>query len=376
MKNIRFLSGAAALAIVLGLASAHLAGQSNAQRPTAAQIAAELRKPAPGFVQPKTPWGDPDISGVWTSDAALGIPRERDASKYGDRPFLNDEEYAEAQKADEKRRLAGENAVGSFRNDGAWKTKSYRQTSLVIEPDDGHTPAFTEQALTRAAPRDRGSFGEGPFDSQLDFTLYDRCITRGIVGSIMPVVYGNGNRIMQAPGQVILSYEMVHDTRVIYTDGRPHVGSKIRQYLGDSRGHWEGNTLVIETTNFTDQTSIGGGNGNGLRHSTAMKITERITRVDRDELRYEVHVDDPNTYTKPFTLSLPLTSPPGYMLLPYECLEGDYMLPNTLSAERKEDQAIADDLKKGIVRPRHNIQQNLDAGARPIPGRTNPNDQE
>ncbi len=374
MNRHHLVSGAAALAIALGLASAHAAGQSG-QQMTPADVAAELRKPAKGFVQPKTPWGDPDISGVWTSDAALGIPRERDA-KYNGRPFLTDDEYNAAHKADEQRRQAGENAIGAFRNDGAWKTKSYRQTSLVIEPEDGRTPAFTEKALLRTATRDRGSFGEGPFDSPLDFTLYDRCITRGIVGSVMPVVYGNGNRIIQAPGEVIISYEMVHDTRVIYTDGRPHVGSKIRQYLGDSRGHWEGNTLVIETTNFTDQTSIGGGNGNGLRHSTAMKITERITRTDKDELRYEVHIDDPNTYVKPFTISLPLTSPPGYVLLPYECHEGDYMLPNTLSAERLEDKAIAADLAKGIVRQRHNIQQNLDAGARPIPGKTNPNDQE
>jgi hypothetical protein len=150
-------------------------------------ISAELARPAKGFAQPRTDWGDPDISGVWTSDAALGIPRERPA-KFGTRPFLTDEEYAEAQKADAARRARGENAVGAFRNDDAWKTKSYRQTSLIIEPADGHTPAFTPEALTRAAPRDRGSFGEGPFDSPLDFTLYDRCITRGIVGSIMPVV--------------------------------------------------------------------------------------------------------------------------------------------------------------------------------------------
>jgi len=366
------LSGATAL-IVGGLASASLIGQSGGQKMTSAQISAELAKPAKGFVQPKTSWGEPDISGVWTSDAALGIARERDP-KYADRAFLTDEEYNEAHKADEQRRIAGENAVGAFRNDGAWKTKSYRQTSIVIEPDNGRTPAFTASSQTRAATRDRGSFGEGPFESPLDFTLYDRCITRGIVGSVMPVVYGNGNRIIQAPGQVILSYEMVHDTRVIYTDGRPHLPSKIRQYLGDSRGRWEGNTLVIETTNFTDQTSIGGGNGNGLRHSSELKITERITRTDKDELRYEVHVDDPKTYEKPFTLSLPLTSPPGYVLLPYECHEGNYMLKNSLSAEREEDRQIAADAAKGIVRRRKSIQQNLDAGARPIPGRTNPND--
>src|SRR5207249_10530348 len=134
-----------------------------------------------------------------------------------------------------------------------------------------------------------------------------RCITRGIVGSVMPVVYGNGNRIIQAPGEVIISYEMVHDTRVIYTDGRPHVPSKIRQYLGDARGHWEGSTLVVETTNFTDQTSIGG-NGNGLRHSADLKLTERVTRVDAQTMEYIVTVDDPKTYVKPFTILMDLTT--------------------------------------------------------------------
>ena len=222
------LAGTAVIALVA--LSTPVIGQSSVTTMTSAEVAAELRKPTRGFVQPKTPWGDPDISGVWTSDAALGIARERDA-KYAERPFLTDEEFNEAHKADEQRRVAGENAVGAFRNDGAWKTKSYRQTSLVIEPEDGRTPAFTDKAQERAATRDRGSFGEGPFESPLDFTLYDRCITRGIVGSVMPVVYGNGNRIIQAPGQVILSYEMVHDTRVIYTDGRPHVSPTIRQYL-------------------------------------------------------------------------------------------------------------------------------------------------
>src|SRR5882672_9516328 len=149
------LAGAAVLTIVIATA-APAAGQSNAQKPTSAQISAELAKPAKGFIQPKTAWGDPDISGAWTSDAALGIARERDA-KYADRAFLTDEEYNEAHKADEARRIAGENAIGAFRNDGAWKTKSYRQTSLVIEPDNGRTPGFTAGAQTRAATRDRGS---------------------------------------------------------------------------------------------------------------------------------------------------------------------------------------------------------------------------
>jgi hypothetical protein len=363
-----------AIAVVTA-AAVGVPSSARAQSDAVKALAAELRTPAKGFVQPKTEWGDPDISGVWTSDAALGIPRER-PEKFGGRAMLNDQEFAEAQKADKDRVSSSINAEGAFRNDGGWKSKSYRQTSLVIEPENGRTPAFTAEALKRAAPRDRGSFGEGPFDSALDFTLYDRCITRGIVGSVMPVVYGNGNRIVQAPGMVVISYEMVHDTRVIYTDGRTHIGSGLRQWLGDSRGRWDGNTLVIETTNFTDQTSIGGGNGNGLRHSTDMKLTERITRIDKDELRYEVRIEDPKTYVAPFTISLPLTSPPGYDLLPYECHEGNYGLPSALSAERQEDRAIEEDRKKGIVRKRKSIQQNLDAGARPIPGRANPNDVE
>jgi len=369
----------AAVAGAVLVATIPVAGQTAGASPKPAAAAPakplSMRYAEPAKSAPKTAWGEPDIQGVWTSDAALGIPRER-PEKFGTRDLLTDEEFAEARKSDEQRRDAGVNAVGAFRNDGAWKTRSYRQTSLVVEPEDGRTPAFTEQALTRTAPRDRGSFGEGPFNDQLDFTLYDRCMTRGIVGSIMPVVYGNGNRIIQSPGVVVISYEMVHDTRVIYTDGRPHLSSNVRQYLGDSRGHWEGSTLVIETTNFTDQTSIGGGNGNGLRHSADLKLTEKIYRVDGDELRYEVHIDDPKTYVRPWTLSLPLTSPPGYVLLPYECHEGNYMLKNSLSAERAEDKAIEEDARKGIVRRRKSVQQNLDAGARPIPGRANPDDQE
>jgi hypothetical protein len=314
----------------------------------------------------KTPWGDPDISGVWTSDAAIGIPMQR-PDRFNGRAELTDEEFRDKEKADAVRRTNAENAIGSFRNDNAWLNKSYRQTSLIIDPPDGKMPPVTPYAESRRASRDQGTFGAGPFDKPEDFTMYDRCITRGIVGSVLPVVYGNGNRIMQGPGLVVISYEMVHDTRVIYTDGRPHVGKGIRQILGDSRGHWEGTTLVIETTNLTDKTSIGL-NGNGLRHSADMTMTERITRVAPDELRYEVTMNDPKTYTKPFTLSLPLTSPSGYQLLPYECLEGDYAMKNALSAERAEDDALAADLKKGIVRSRKAITQDNVNAPRPAAG--------
>jgi hypothetical protein len=323
----------------------------------AAQSHLEVADAGKAWTQ-KTPWGDPDISGAWTSDDMRGVPRER-AAEYSTRRFLTDEELAKRVATDAQGRDREAKRSGGFRNDTG--TRTFRQTSLVIDPPDGRIPAFTPWAESRRATRDRGSFGEGPFDSPLDFTLYDRCITRGVIGSILPVIYGNGNRWSQSPGFVTITYEMIHDTRVIPLDGRPHVSPKIRQYLGDARGRWEGATLVIETTNFTDQTSIGG-NGNGLRHSADLKLTERVTRVDAQTMEYVVTVDDPKTYVKPFTMLLDLTTRPNYeAVLPYECHEGNYMLRNTLSAERAEDRALEADAKRGIVRPRKGVQGNINA---------------
>src|SRR5688572_23812696 len=193
--------------------------------------------------------------------------------------------------------------------------------------------------------------------------MYDRCITRGIVGSVLRVVYGNGNRIVQAPGMVAISYEMIHDTRIIYTDGRKHINDGIRQYLGDSRGWWEGDTLVVETTNLTDQTSIGA-NGNGLRHSDKMTMVERIRRVADDIVQYQLTVIDPVTYERPFTISIPLTPLDGGALLPYECHEGNGAVRNALAGERAEERALAEDLARGIYRPRRSPQEDgLGAGA-------------
>ena len=323
----------------------------------AAQSHPEVADAGKAWTQ-KTPWGDPDISGAWTSDDMRGVPRER-AAEFGTRRYLTDEEFAKRVAADTQGRDREANRSGGFRNDTG--TRTFRQTSLVIDPADGKIPAFTPWAEARRATRDRGSFGEGPFESPLDFTLYDRCITRGVLGSLLPVIYGNGNRWSQSPGYVTVTYEMIHDTRVIPIDGRPHVSPKIRQYLGDARGHWEGATLVVETTNFTDQTSIGG-NGNGLRHSADLKLTERVTRIDAQTMEYVVTVDDPEAYVKPFTMLLDLTTRPNYQaVLPYECHEGNYMLRNTLSAERAEDRAIDADAKKGIIRPRKAVQGNINA---------------
>jgi hypothetical protein len=303
----------------------------------------------------RTPWGDPDLQGVWSSDDTSGIPRERPV-EFGSRLYQTDEEFAARVKQVDEGVQRGLNAVGSFRGDYA--TRAFRQTSLIVDPPDGRMPAVTPQAELRRAPRDRGTFGEGPFDSTEDFTLYDRCITRGIVGSVLRVPYGNGNHIVQGPGVVAISYEMIHDTRVLYTDGRPQLTPNVRLYLGDSRARWEGDELVVQTTNMTNRTSIGG-NGNGLRHSDKMTITERFKRVADDVLQYQFTVDDPVTYERPFTMSLPLTPLSGGMLLPYDCHEGNYAVRQTLGAERAEDKALAEDLAKGIVRARRPIQNNV-----------------
>jgi hypothetical protein len=304
------------------------------------------------YVTPKTPWGEPDLQGVWSSDDTAGIPRERPA-ELGMRLYQTDEEFAARRKQVELGIRRGENAVGSFRNDYA--TRAFRQTSLIVDPPDGRMPMTTPEAEKRRASRDRGTFGDGPFNTFEDFTLYDRCITRGIVGSVLRVIYGNGNRIVQGPGVVAFSYEMIHDTRVIYTDGRPRIGQSIRQYLGDSRGRWQGDVLIVETTNLTDKTSIGG-NGNGLRHSARMTITEKFKRVADDIVQYQFTVDDPATYARPFTMSMPLTPLSGGVLLPYECHEGNMAVHNALSAERAEDRALEEDLKKGIKRARRPVQ--------------------
>ena len=346
-------------AIVATIAAPPAATQGNAV--PALVITAYNGGPAIAYTTPKTPWGDPDLQGVWSSDDAT-MPMTR-PQNFGERLYLNDEEYAARQKQIAQGINNAENAEGSFRGDFA--RRAFRQTSLIVDPPDGRTPAFTPEAQKRRAPRDQGTFGNGPFEWTTDFTLYDRCITRGVVGSVLRVIYGNGNRIVQAPGVVAISYEMIHDTRVFYTDGRPHIGQPIRQYLGDSRARWEGDVLVVETTNLTDQTSIGP-NGNGLRHSAQMKLTERFKRVANDILQYQITIDDPVTYARPFTLSMPWTPLDGGMLLPYECHEGNHAIENSLGAERAEDRALAADLAKGIKRERRPVQDGLGIGGQPV----------
>jgi hypothetical protein len=315
-----------------------------------------------GWQAPRTAWGHPELAGAWTSDGVHGVPRERPAAQ-GNRAFVTEEEYKERAAREAQTRQNAYNASGANTGgrDRALRGQvTFRLTSLIVSPANGRIPAITPFAESRRASRDRGSFGEGPFNTFEDFTLYDRCITRGIVGSVMPVPYGNGNVILQTPDQFVISYEMIHDTRIVPLDGRPHIASGIRQYLGDSRARWDGDTLVVETSNFTDRTGVQGGNGNGLRHSEAMRLIEHFTRIADDVLLYDMTIDDAKTYTKSWTVAIPLISPPGFKPLPYECHEGNGAIKYIMSAERAEDRALEDDLKKGIVRKRRSVQGNID----------------
>ncbi len=236
-----------------------------------------------------------------------GIPTSRPANQAA-RESLTPEEFARRAGGDEASRDRAVNEETILRNEFGVRTFGY--TSFVVDPPDGRMPAVTPAAAARRkAVEGVGTFGTRPFNSFDDFSLYDRCITRGVPGSVMPVLYGNGLLITQTPNEVVISYEMVHDTRVIPLDGRPRLGSAVRQYIGDSRGHWEGDTLVVETANFTDKTAVGGG-----LHSDKLKLTEWFTRIDPQMIDYRFRVEDPETFAAPFTMRMTITAQPGYQL--------------------------------------------------------------
>jgi hypothetical protein len=298
---------------------------------------------------PRTAWGDPDFTGTYTSDNSIGVPFERPA-EFGERAELTDEEYTARIDANEEQIAKDQNplpesefsaedpsAINASRHWLERPDVPSRATSMVVDPPNGRLPELTGAGQARLAER-RASRGRGLPASYTDFTNYDRCLTRGLVGSMLPVIYGNGTQIVQAPGVIVIRNEMIHEARVIPLDGSAHAGDGVRLWMGDSRGRFEGDTLVIETTNFTDRTGLGG-NGNGAVHSEKLELVERLRRVDGDTLRYEFTVEDPETYTQPWTVAFDLDSRPGYEIYEYACHEGNLGLANMLSAARAEERA-------------------------------------
>jgi hypothetical protein len=200
----------------------------------------------------------------------------------------------------------------------------------VVDPEEGRIPAILPEARARIAalPRAGGSFGNGPFNGPEDFSLWDRCITRGLPGSMLPGQYGNSYEIVQAPGVVAIRYEMVHETRIIPLDARPRVDGRIALDMGDGRGRWEGNTLVVETRNFKPRSIYRNA------HPGTMRLVERFARTSPETLEWSVTVDDPSTWARPWTFSIPLTMNDREPVFEYACHEGNQAIRNILSAAR------------------------------------------
>ena len=289
------------------------------------------------YVPQRTPWGDPDIAGAYNNSDESGIPFER-PDEFAGRTLASFTQAELQTLTVQRQQQTIERAPGLSEFPGAtspmhWFENYFAANSrawLVSDPPEGKVPPVTDEGRKRAAERAAARKGRGPADSWEDRSLYDRCITRGVPGSMMPAIYGNSYRIQQGPGVVTITYEMIHDTRVIPLDNRPHISSKIRQYLGDARGRWEGHTLIVETTNFNDKVPYRGSSEN-------LKLVERFTPLGPDTLEWSITFDDPQTWAKPWTFAMNLTHDEAQPPFEYACHEGNYGLRNILSAARAEE---------------------------------------
>lgn len=296
---------------------------------------------AENYAPPQTPWGEPDLRGTWPTSHLIGVPVVRPV-EFGDRFNLTDEEFAAKQTsvaARDNRFQSG--PIPSADAAG----RALPQTSLIFDPPDGQFPALTEYGRQLQATM-KGSYHptQTVFDNIDDFSSWDRCITRGLPVSMLARNYNNGLRIFQAPGYVVISLEMAHEARIISTGGTAALDPAIKQWLGDSRGHWEGNTLVVETSNFAHGTSIGltsagnpGSPGPLQPFSDGMKLTERFTRTAEDTIDFEMRVEDPLVLERgSYTYKFPLFLDNDYAMYEYACHEGNTAVRNYIETSRYE----------------------------------------
>jgi len=325
--RVRILPTVAVLASVL-FAAVTAGAQANSAKP---------------YTPPRTPDGQPDLQGIWNN--ATITPLERPAELAG-KEFFTAEEAAAYQRqtleqSNADRRDGGAAAdVGRAYNE-FWRDRgpvvATRRTSLIIDPPNGRIPPLTPEAEKRNAVAAEYR-GLHPADGPEDRPLAERCLLWAAAGPpMLPVGYNSNYQIVQAPGYVVINVEMIHDARIIPLDGRPHLPSGVRLWLGDSRGRWEGNTLVVETTNFSNKTSFRGA-------SEKMRLVERFTRVAEKMLLYEFTVEDESSFTRPWTAQIPMmkTEEPVFE---YACHEGNYGLANVLAGTRTEEKAAATAVK-------------------------------
>jgi hypothetical protein len=338
MARLGLAVGVVAVAVVAGT-TASVDSQGNNGRTANAQAA-----PAKPYTAPKTPWGDPDLQGGWTNVNENGIPFERpDALGTKQLEEVDDSELAELVKSRDEARVKGAAAIGG-RDTGAGPVHWYEHYGaknsrawMVTDPQDGRIPPQTPAALARIGGRagGRGRAGGpegGRADSWLDRSFYDRCITRGLPGSMMPAIYGNAYDITQAPGIVAIRYEMIHEARIIRLDASPR--TSLPSHMGEARGRFEGDTLVVETTGFDPRTAYRNG-------TSKMKLTERFKPTAANTIEWSMTVDDPETWSRPWTFGMTLTADPQQPLFEYACHEGNYAMRNILSAARAEEAAAA-----------------------------------
>jgi hypothetical protein len=297
---------------------------------------------------PRTPDGQPDFQGIWTN--ATLTPFQRPA-ELGDKQFFTEQEAAayERQRIQQTDvdRIDGERgpadlarrAYNSFWFDRGTHVVKSRRTSLIVDPPDGKIPPLTAEAQKRSE-NFRSQQAQHPSDGPQDRLLTERCILFGAAGPpMLPEPYNSNYRIVQGPGYVAILVEMNHETRIIPLDGRPHVSSNIVQWTGDSRGHWEQDTLVVETSNFrfNDQSRFGVGYLNGMSDQN-LRVVERFTRTDPDTIIYRATVTDPTVFTRPWTVEISMTRHQG-PVLEYACNEGNYGMFGILSGARAEEKA-------------------------------------
>jgi hypothetical protein len=291
------------------------------------------------YTPPKTPWGEPDLQGIWPLNHLIAVGLQR-PTQYGNRLYLTDEELAKAEnnlEARNKRFESGPIPVADT------SKRVMRQTSLIVDPPDGRFPPLTDYGKKLQAEM-RSSYrpGQTVFDTPADFSAWDRCITRGMPVSMEPRNYNNGIRIIQSPGYVVIVLEMAHEARVIPTNGMPPLDSQIKQWMGESRGHWEGNTLVVETTNFNGlvgMTSAGvPGSPGPLQPSTPnMRTIERFTRTAPDTIEFKMTIEDPEVLaTGSFTIAYPMYLDNSYEMFEYACHEGNTAVRNYIETSRYE----------------------------------------
>ncbi|WP_161390017.1 hypothetical protein [Croceibacterium xixiisoli] len=298
------------------------------------------------FKAKTTPWGEPDLRGGWPIDHLNGrTPLERDPAQ-GNRAFLTEEEFAQRDEAVQQlaQRYENEDKTGTM-GIGHWAevANANRRTSWIIDPPNGRLPAFTPEGQ-KLSDEMRSTWAAGQsFEWTDDFDSWDRCITRGLPASMFPFMYNNGMRIFQSPGLVALQMEMVHETRLIPTDGRAGIPTQIENWLGESRGHWEnGNTLVVETTNLkpgpsaTNIGTTGSPRENDTPISAQAKITERFTMTSQDTIVYEVTLNDPVVFTAPWTARLDWQRDDDFGIFEYACHEGNVQVRNYITASRAE----------------------------------------